>query len=178
MHIRSLKHVVEAVNALVHPTSVVIMGSSSVLVYDPTLGETSEALELSLDADLVVEPMDDAQAAVIHEAIGEGSLFQQEYGVYADLLRPEIGETLPPGWRERCRRVEGFEHVVAVEPHDLAVAKLTVGREKDMALIRELLVRGLVEPETLRQRYQSTLMDEAMMFRAGRAMASLLELDR
>lgn len=173
MHIRSLRHVIEAVIGLVHPESVTVMGSSSVLAYDPGLGEMGQPLELSLDADLLVEPMDEAGAGVIHEAVGEGSLFHRTYGAYVDLLRPEIAGTLPQGWRDRCVAVEGAAPAVAIDPHDLAVAKLAVARAKDMVLLRELLRRGLVNMSTLRQRYQDTPMTEDRMFVAGRALAAL-----
>lgn len=173
MHVRSLKHIIEAVQALVHPDQVIVMGSSSLLVHDPSLGEPGQPLELSLDADLRLEPTDEAQAAVLHEAVGEGSLFHREYGVYVDLLRPEIEETFPPGWRERCIVVEGMERVTCLDPYDLAVAKLAVAREKDMVLLRALIARGLIEFEVLQQRYQDTPMTEKLMFRAGRALGQL-----
>jgi len=173
MRIRSLKHVLEAVNALVHPDQITVMGSSSLLGHDPSLGEPGQPLELSLDADLLLAPTDEAQAAVLHEAVGEGSLFHREYGVYADLLRPEIDETFPPGWRERCTPVAGFQHVVCLDPHDMAVAKLAVARQKDIDLLKALIARGLVDFETLRQRYQGMSMDEKRMFRAGRTLGQL-----
>ena len=173
MQLRSLRHIVEAVNALVHPAQIIVMGSSSLLAYDASLGESGQPLELSLDADLLVEPLDEGQAAVLHEAIGEGSLFHREYGVYADLLRPNIAETLSPGWRDRCTAFEGVDHVACLNPYDLAVAKLAVGREKDIDLLRVLLTRGLIDIETLQQRYQATPMDEKRMFRIGRALTRL-----
>ena len=166
-------HVIEAVNALVHPMRITVMGSSSLLAHDPSLGEPGQPLELSLDADLLLEPTDEAQAAVLHEAVGEGSLFHREYGVYVELLRPEIEETLPPGWRDRCTAIEGMQHTVCLDPYDLAVAKLAVGREKDIGLFRELVTRGFIDLEVLRRRYRETPMDENRMVRAGRALARL-----
>jgi hypothetical protein len=173
MHIRSLEHVIEAVDALVHPNQIIVMGSCSLLAHDASLGNPGQPLELSLDADLLLEPSNDAQVAVLHEAIGEGSLFHSEYGVYADLLRPEIEETLPPGWRDRCRALGCSDHVVSLDPYDLAVAKLRVGRETDIELLQGLLQRGLIELETLRARYQTTPMDERLMFRSGRTLSRL-----
>ncbi len=175
MHIRSLEHVIEAVNALVHPSQITLMGSSSLLVYDPSLGDPGELLELSLDADLLLEPTDEAQAAVLHEALGEGSLFEREYGVYVDLLRPEIGETYPPGWRDRCVAVKDMAHTVCLDRYDLAVAKLGVARAKDLELLRGLVARGLIDLEVLSSRYHSTPLDEKTMFRAGRALALISE---
>jgi len=161
------------VRALVHPHRITVMGSSALLAYDPSLGESGQPLELSLDADLLLDPTDQAQAAVLHEAVGEGSLFHREYGVYVDLLRPEIEETLPPGWRGRCMAMEDIEHVLFLDPYDLAVAKLAVARDKDILLLRGLMDRGLLTYERLQQRFRETPMDERRMFRTGRALGQL-----
>jgi hypothetical protein len=173
MHLRSLRHVVEAVEALVHPARITIMGSSSLLAFDATLGDVGQPLELSLDADLLVEPADVRLAAVLHEAVGEGSLFHREYGVYADLLRPDIDETLPAGWRGRCTGLNDMEHVYCLDRYDLALAKLALAREKDLALLRGLVERRVIDLQTLRRRYQDTPMVEERLFRTGRALAAL-----
>jgi len=79
---------------------------------------------------------------------------------------------LPNGWRDRLvpfdRPDAAPSQAVALEPHDLVIAKLYAGREKDLefaiALIRENLVdtRLLVEragmlsePEAVRERVRS-----------------------
>lgn len=173
MHVRSLTHIVEVVRALVHPTQIIVLGSSSLLARHATLGEEGHPLELSLDADLLIEPSDEATAAIVHEAVGEGSLFHREYGVFAELLRPEIGETFPPGWFERCVPLEGDEDVRCLDPYDLAVAKLALAREKDLELLRALVAAGILDVDTIVDRYRDMPMDEPTMFRAGRALAAL-----
>ena len=102
MHIRSLKQLVDIVKAMARPKQITVLGSSSLLADNPDLGEKGRPLELSLDVDLLVDPCDARQVGILHEAIGEGSLFHREYGVYADFMRPEITETLPTGWQKRC----------------------------------------------------------------------------
>ena len=173
MHIRSLKHLVHAVQALVNPKRITVMGSSSLLACDPTLGEPGQLLELSLDADLLIEPSDETLAAVLHEAVGEGSLFHGEFGVYADLLRPEIEETLPLGWRDRCSTFAGSDQVFCLDPYDLSLAKLALGRDKDRELLRVLLARGVIDLDHLRSRYLNTPLDEKRLFRAGRTVTAL-----
>jgi len=128
----------EVVIAMVHPQSITILGSSAFLAHDPDLGERGHPLELSLDADLLIVPCDERQAAVIHEAVGEGSLFHREYGVYADLMRPEIVTTLPKGWEGRCLPLGEYPSVRCVDPYDLAIVKLVLGRDKDMDLLKAL----------------------------------------
>ena len=50
-------------------------------------------------------------------------------------FHPELGE--PLGREGRLWAVEGFDNVFALEPLDLAVVKIVVGREKDLALVVE-----------------------------------------
>jgi len=105
MRLRSLRHVLDAARGLVHPREMTVMGSTALPGLEPELGESGQPLELSLDADVLVEPFVEREAAVLHEAIGEGSLFHRAYGVYLDVLRPQIATTLPPGRRQRRRPI-------------------------------------------------------------------------
>jgi hypothetical protein len=163
----------EVVIALVHPENITVLGSSAFLAHDPDLGEEGKPLELSLDADLLVVPCDDRQAAVLHEAVGEGSLFHREYGVYADFMRSDIVSTLPKGWERRCLPLAGYPSVRCVDPYDLAIVKLVLGRDKDMDLLKVLVKRGTLNLATLRDQYQDTPLDEQAMFQAGRNLQRL-----
>jgi hypothetical protein len=174
MRLQSLKRVVDVVAAMLRPEDMTVLGSSALLAVEPELGDSGAPLETSLDADLLVEPCDENQAAVVDEAVGEGSLFHREFGVYADLMRPSIAETLPPGWRERRLPLPGTAQVRCLDPYDVAIVKLTLGRPKDMALLRALVARGTLSPAALRSRYQATPMNEADMFRAGRNLGRLI----
>ena len=173
MRLRSLKHIVEAVNSLLHPRRITVLGSSALLAQEPDLGERGHALETTLDADLLVEPCDERKAAVAHEAVGEGSLFQKEYGVYADFMRPEILKTLPDGWESRCLLLEGDKSVRCLHPLDVAVVKLMLGRDKDVSLLKSLVKAGVIGLDPLRKAYERTEMNEREMFRAGRILRQL-----
>ena len=69
----------------------------------------------------------------------------------------------------------GFDNVFALEPLDLAVAKIVVGREKDLALIRGLLELGKISVEDLRKRWNSMPPGEQEMFQSGRNLALVVE---
>ncbi len=127
MRLRSLKQLLDIVKAMARPRQITVLGSSSLLAGNPDLGEKGRPLELSLDADMLVEPCDSGQAAVLHEAIGEGSLFHREYGVYADFMRPDIVETFPVGWEKRCVVLGRDRSVRCLNPIDLAIVKLKAG---------------------------------------------------
>jgi len=168
-----LKHLTEVVIAMIHPQSITVLGSSAFLALDPDLGEEGRPLELSLDADLLIVPCDDRQAAVLHEAVGEGSLFHQEYGVYADFMRSDVVSTLPKGWEGRCLPLAGYPSVRCVNPYDLAIVKLVLGRDKDMVLLKALVAGGSLNLATLRTRYHEVPLDESSMFKAGRNLQRL-----
>jgi hypothetical protein len=131
------------VAALAQAEAVVVVGSAALLVRHPELGEPGGRLELTRDADLVVLPCDAELAAMIHEALGEGSLFDQRHGYHADVVRPELLSTLPQGWRARALPLGS--QALSLAPVDVAAVKLCVGRAKDLAVVAELLEHGMVE---------------------------------
>jgi hypothetical protein len=175
MRFRSLTHLIEVVWSLVHPDRITVLGSSSLLAMDPTLGESGQPLELSYDADLLISPIDQESAAVLSEAIGEESLFSKRNGYYADILTPAIAETLPPGWESRLVSVPGSKQALALDPYDLALVKLVLGRQKDLNLLRELLVRQLLNPARLRERYLNTPARRGRAVKAGRSLGTIVE---
>lgn len=176
MRLRSLKQLIDIVKAMTRPKQITVLGSSSLLASNPDLGEKGRPLELSLDADLLIEPCDEGQAGILHEAIGEGSLFHREYGVYADFMRPEIAETFPAGWQQRCIHLGRDRSVRCLNPIDLALVKLKLGREKDVALLQSMLKSGVINLAGLQKAHQETVMNERDMFKAGRLLRRL-ELD-
>ncbi len=159
MRLPALKQLVAAVQALAHPERIYVLGSSSLLASCPELGEPGGPVELTRDADLLIQPCDEQLAAMLHEAVGEGSLFAQRNGCNADILREQIIETLPRGWETRLVKL-GSDTVAALAPEDLLVVKLRTGRPKDLDLCRDVLRHGLVTPGQLRSRLDATQLDE------------------
>jgi len=160
MRLPALKHLVAAVHALARSERICVLGSSALLGSFPELGEAGGPLELSFDADLLLQPCDEQLAALLHEAVGEGSLFAQRTGYHADILRPEIVETLPPGWESRLIKLDAAANAVALAPEDLLVVKLRAGRAKDVELCRAVIQRGLVSAAALRARLDATSLAE------------------
>jgi hypothetical protein len=175
MRLQSLNHLIEVVRAVARPQRVLILGSSSLLPNHPELGDPGKPLELTNDADLLVEPVNDGIAESLQVAAGLDSAFMARFGYYADILRPAITESLPAGWETRLRPVSGCDHVFALDPYDLALVKLTVGRPKDLELLRALLKLAIIEPARLRQHYHATPLGEREAFIAGRNLTVLLE---
>jgi hypothetical protein len=160
MRLSALKHLIGAVQGIAASRRIRVLGSSALLASFPDLGEASGPLERTFDADLLIEPCDEQLAAVLHEALGDGSLFAQRTGYHADILRLEIVETLSPGWESRLVTIDPAKDVAALAPEDLLVVKLRTGRPKDLALCHDLLERGLVKADALRSRLRATPLDE------------------
>jgi hypothetical protein len=157
-----LKHLLGAVQSLARPGRICVLGSSALLASFPELGEAGGPLEFSFDADLLIEPCDEELAAMLHEAVGEGSLFARRTGYHADILRPAIARNLPRGWETRL--VKMGERTTnapgALSPEDLVVVKLRAGRLKDLELCRALIRRRLVASSSVRQRLDDTPLAE------------------
>ena len=174
MRIHALKHLVKAAGALGESRKVVVLGSASLLVSFPELGEAG-LLENSYDADLLLEPISKEIAAFLNESLGQGSLFNAEKGYHADILHPTIAASLPPGWEDRLVPMDGFNNVFALDPLDLAAVKVVVGREKDMALVKGLLELKKITEEKLRERLYTMPLGEKEMFRAGRNFVEIIK---
>jgi hypothetical protein len=50
-----------------------------------------------------------------------------------------IVETLRVGWEKRLLPVRGYDNVLALDPYDLALVKLVLGRPKDLELLRAMV---------------------------------------
>ncbi len=174
MRLQPLNHLIEVVRAVARPARVCVLGSASLLPDHPELGGTGAPLELTADADFLLEPVNDAIAESIQLAAGRESAFMAQNGYCADILRPTIAETLPAGWESRLHAVAGYDNVFALDPYDLALVKLIVGRPKDLELLRGLLRLGIIEPVHLRAHYQQTPLGEHEATVAGRNLHAVL----
>ncbi len=162
MQPHALSHLADAARALIHGESILIAGSSAFLATFPHLGDPGQPLEASYDADLLVEPYDAEIGKLLHESIGENSVFHGRTGYYADVLLPAAKEMFPAGWDKRLVAWPGCEAAHCLDPHDLAAVKLQVGRPKDLALCAALLADGKLSVETIRERLAATPLTERM----------------
>lgn len=150
-----LAHIARAAANIVDLSAIVVIGSQAVLA---SVGDDAPpGLLESMEAD--VFPLDRPDLAeVIDGAIGEGSPFHDTFGYYAHGVGPETA-VLPAGWRERLVRwpVPGSDAVaLCLEVHDLAVAKLVAGRDKDLRWLAVLASTGVVDDAVLAARIDAT----------------------
>jgi len=139
---------------------------SSLLPAHPDLGNHGKILECSYDTDLLLQPITSKQAALLHEAIGQGSLFHEQYGYQADILLPAFTDTLHPDWKSRATEIANIKNCFALHPLDLALAKVCLGRPKDLALCKNLIELNIVSSKQLREALSSMPLQEAQVIRA------------
>lgn len=148
-----LEHVLRASADLADDEDLVVVGSQAILGAHP---DAPEALLRSVEADLYPRAHPE-RADVIDGAIGEGSPFHATFGYYAHGVGPQTAKA-PAGWPQRLVLVSGPGTRGArgwcLEPHDLVLAKLAAGREKDWDFARTALEHGLVDPAVLRARVE------------------------
>jgi hypothetical protein len=150
-----LEHVIRATAAIANDSDIVVIGSQCVLGQFP---EAPPELLVSMEADVYARNRPEL-SDLIDGSIGEGSPFQRTFGYFAHGIGPETA-VLPAGWESRLIRVENPNTLGArgwcLEVHDLAVAKLVAGREKDLDFVGALARLGMVVREILLDRLANT----------------------
>jgi hypothetical protein len=138
-----LRHVLRAAAANTDEKVFVVIGSQAILGSYP---DAPRILRKSVESDTYPQQAPD-KAIFIDGAIGEGSLFHQEFGYYAHGVAPDTA-TLPAGWEDRLVKFEVGDPAgtigLCLELHDLAFSKLAAGRDKDLDFVKELLKHRLV----------------------------------
>jgi hypothetical protein len=141
-----LEHLIRAAAEITNQYEFVIIGSQSILGSTPN---PPPECAVSMEADIY--PLAAPELAdLIDGAIGELSLFHDQFGYYAQGVGPETAH-LPRGWQQRLVRLQSDATNGRVgyclDPVDLFVSKAVAGREKDIAFNRALLEHGIVELE-------------------------------
>ena len=114
--------------AIVHHTDFVIVGSLSILgaVSDPP-----RTMVMSIDVDTYLKN-DPQRTYELAQALGQGSVFEDEFGYYLDPVSPSL-PSFPEGWQERLIPLDfGDVKAFFVQPDDVAVYKYMRGEERDL----------------------------------------------
>jgi hypothetical protein len=156
-----LEHIIRAACAISGDAEIVVIGSQAVLGQYPT---APAALLASMEAD--VYPLHKPELSdLIDGAIGEGSLFHQQFGYYAQGVTPDTA-ILPKGWPARLISVtnKNTSGVIGLclEVHDLAISKYAAGRPKDLTFTGELARSRLTSPQLLVSRLAATRVSPQM----------------
>jgi hypothetical protein len=144
MKIEQLEHIIRAAAVIADDDELIIIGSQSILGAHPN---APESLLVSAEAD--VYPKNHPERAdLLDGTIGELSPFHETFGYYAQGVSPDTA-TLAEGWEDRLipiktpatRGATGW----CLHPHDLALAKLAAGREKDLRFVGEMARAQLLQ---------------------------------
>ena len=147
-----LSHIIRAAARILDDPNIVVIGSQSILASYPEATLPAE-LVMSIEADMLPLRGDD-DADKIDGAIGEGSQFHEEFGIYGQGVGVETS-VLPAGWRDRLVPLaDSATGAVGwcLDPHDLCAAKLIAGREKDLAFVEAAVVHRLIDPVLVDER--------------------------
>ena len=150
-----LEHIIRAAAGITGASEIVVIGSQAVLGQFP---DSPADLLVSIEAD-VFTFRDPTDADLIEGSIGEGSPFHQTFGYYAHGVAEETA-VVPSGWKERLIPVRnantGNGCGLCLEVHDLAVAKLAAGREKDIFFVAGLLRHKLANESVIESRLRQS----------------------
>lgn len=152
---QQLAHLLRRACAVVGDVDVLVLGSQSILgSFDENELPPQATASQEADIAFVNDPARD-KADHVDVAIGEMSDFHRSNGVYAEGVHIDTA-ILPNGWRDRLVSwtVESSRPAKPrfLEPHDLAVAKLAAGREKDKAFVAALIRSGLLDVGVIQAR--------------------------
>lgn len=150
-----LAHIVRAAATITGDGDIVIIGSQSILgSYENTDLPAQATLSIEADVAFRNDP-DGAKADEVDGSIGELSMFHETHGYYAQGVTLETAR-LPAGWQDRLIHLDRTDtkdgDAYCLESHDLVVAKLVAGREKDIGFAISLLAARIVDADTLRTR--------------------------
>lgn len=133
---------------------ILVLGSQAVLASWPD-EDLPDAATRSVEADLAWFYEDGTKWNDVDWQIGEMSAFEVAHGFYAQGVEVSTA-VLPAGWEGRLVRFPDpsgtTSNALCLDPHDLVVAKLVAGREKDREFAAALLNAGLVRVTVLSER--------------------------
>ncbi len=154
-----LEHIIRAASPIADDLEIIVIGSQAIHAQTAKLPLIAfQSIEVDIFPRNHPERADEIDAA-----IGELSQFHDTYGYYAHGVGPKTA-ILPAGWEERlvclCNANTGGATALCLDPHDLALSKYVVGREKDIAFNRQLAQYGIVRKRTLTRLVSSMPIDE------------------
>lgn len=156
MNREALEHLLRAAAAVTGESTFYVVGSAAILPSLPTGTDVPDVVERSREADLIPLSGSTRSIDLIDGALGLDSTFDGTFGYYADGVDLSTVRWAPDGWRDRTIRFEsaatGGAVGLCMEPHDLAVAKLCAGRDKDLDFVKALLTDDRISADVLRNR--------------------------
>jgi hypothetical protein len=140
-----LQHLLRASAEIVGDNQFIVIGSQSILGKFP---HAPASLLWSTEVDLISKNKPRMTEKL--NSIGENSEFHDTFGVYADPVSEKTA-VLAKGWKGRLVNVTASSVAgeiitgLCLDPHDLLVAKVAAGREKDMEYVQTMIEHRMVD---------------------------------
>lgn len=155
MNREQLAHIVRAASTITGDGDIIVFGSQALLgTWDDD--DLPDEATRSIEADLAFpDDPTEAKADAVDGAIGELSPFHATHGYYGQGVSISTA-VLPTGWEARVVHLDRIDsrpgYARCLDAHDLVVAKLVAGRQKDFEFATALLAAGLVDATLLEER--------------------------
>ena len=191
MELESLIQLIGRVRVIVPEHRIILFGSSSLFASFPADPPARLGVEVTLDADFLLDPDDSDLRARLQQSLGKDNEFHNATGYYGDFVDLRVSETFPAGWRERLVPMPGFERVFALDPADMAATKIAatagarlskrMGRGgvdrgmKDIGVVSALLRAGRIAERAIEQRLDAMNHQPAMIVESARVLDEIRE---
>lgn len=135
-------------------TEFVVVGSLSALAHEDQ-SALPEAMTMSNDVDVYTRA-DPGRMLDVVKALGEGSAFFAEKGIFVDPVTPKLC-TLPQDWEARMHMLErDGMRVFFLDTNDAAISKYARGDPNDLRWIHAGIRSGIVHLGVVVQRLTTT----------------------
>lgn len=157
MRADELHHVLQAAANLTGEDQLVVIGSQALVCQ---VSGIPDEMVTSMEVDIY--PRDAPELAdEIDGNLGEGSRFHETYGYWAHGVGPET--VAPAGWEERLvpivlprfKHEDSYLTAHLLEAHDLVLAKLAAGRDRDLSYAITAVSADIVSLEELERRLEA-----------------------
>ena len=151
---QQVDHVLRAAGRITGERQFIIIGSQALHGKYP---DVADQILTSFEVDLIASNR--VERTEWLNVIGVDSQFHETYGYYADAVDVSTA-TLPKGWKGRLVNLPPGDtdgvRGLCLDPHDLAIAKYSAFREKDLVFTRELARRGITSRQRLIELLEQT----------------------
>jgi hypothetical protein len=156
MNRASLEHLLRAAAAITGEQKFYVVGTAAIVVAIAPGTVVPDVITRSREADLIPASGAPRSIDLIDGALGQDSTFDGTFGYYADGVEFTTVSYAPTDWQQRAISFSSEATNGAVglcmERHDLAIAKLYAGRDKDREFVAGLVQAKLVERSVLEAR--------------------------
>ncbi len=192
MNLESLGSILRAIRVIEPSRRIILFGASSLLASFPSDSPESLGVEITIDADVFLDPDDAELRRSLTRVMGQSRQYHIDHGFYCDFVDARADGWFPLGWKQRIIPFPGIENVFAMQATDVAAAKLVasahsrvdfrMGRRthdrgsKDIETVAALLTSGRLAEDDIIQRIKSIELEPAYVAEIGQVLVQLRQM--